>query len=81
VVHAYSLPPSLQTETQTSTSLIPDEGASLKDMVNSYERELIVDALKKHRGSAAAAARYLQTTPRILNYRITKLGVDRSQYR
>jgi Nif-specific regulatory protein len=81
VVHAYSLPPSLQTETQTSTRLIPEEGASLKDMVSSYEREVIVDALKKHRGSAAAAARYLQTTPRILNYRIEKLGVDRSQYR
>jgi Nif-specific regulatory protein len=81
VIHAYSLPPSLQTEEQTKTGLIPSEGASLKDMVNSYERELLVDALKKHRGSAAAAARHLQTTPRILNYRIKHLGIDRSRYR
>jgi Nif-specific regulatory protein len=81
VIHAYSLPPSLQTESQTQTGLIPVEGASLKDMVNSYEREVIVDALKKHRGSAAAAARHLQTTPRILNYRISQLGVDRKRYR
>jgi Nif-specific regulatory protein len=81
VIHAYSLPPSLQTERQTQTGFIPAEGASLKDMVNSYEREVIVDALKKHRGSAAAAARYLQTTPRILNYRISQLGVDRKRYR
>jgi len=81
VIHAYSLPPSLQTESQTSTGLIPVEGASLKDMVSSYEREIIVDALKKHRGSAAAAARYLHTTPRILNYRISHLGIDRKLYR
>ena len=81
VIHAYSLPPSLQTESQTGTVLVPIEGASLKDMVNSYEREVIVDALKRHRGSAAAAARYLQTTPRILNYRIKHLGIDRSLYR
>jgi len=81
VIHAYSLPPSLQTDDQTKTGLIPVEGASLKDMVNAYERELLVDALKKHRGSAAAASRFLQTTPRILNYRIKQLGIDCSQYR
>ncbi len=81
VIHAYSLPPSLQTGDQTKTGLIPMEGASLKDMVNAYERELLVDALKKHRGSAASAARFLQTTPRILNYRINQLGIDRSRYR
>jgi Nif-specific regulatory protein len=81
VIHAYSLPPSLQTDEQTKTGLIPTEGASLKDMVNAYEHELLVDALKKHRGSAAAAARFLQTTPRILNYRIKHLGIDRSRYR
>jgi len=81
VVHAYSLPPSLQTEGQTRTALIPVEGVSLKDMVNSYEREVLIDALKKYRGSAAAAARHLQTTPRILNYRIKHLGIDRSRYR
>jgi len=81
VVHAYSLPPSLQTVDQTRTSIIPVEGASLKDMVNSYEREVLIDSLKKHKGSAAAVARNLRTTPRILNYRIKHLGIDRSRYR
>lgn len=81
VIHAYSLPPSLQTEEQTKTALVPAEGASLKDMVNAYEHEVIVDSLKKHRGSAAAAARHLQTTPRILNYRIKHLGINRDRYR
>ena len=60
VIHGYSLPPSLQTSEETNTALIPREGASLRMMVRSFEREILVDALKKHRGNVAAAARYLQ---------------------
>ena len=81
VIHSYTLPPSLQTASETHTRLLPEQGASLKAMVESYEREILVDALKQQRGNAAAAARQLQTTPRILNYRIQKLGIDPGQYR
>jgi Nif-specific regulatory protein len=81
VIHGYTLPPSLQTSDQTHTRLIPEEGASLKTMVESYEREIIVDALKKQRGNAAAAARYLQTTQRIVNYKISRLGITPKAYR
>ncbi len=81
VIHGYTLPPSLQTASETHTALLPAEGASLKTMVDTYERELIVDALKQHTGVAAAAARHLKTTQRILNYRIKQLGIDPSKYR
>ncbi|MFO7870137.1 MAG: sigma 54-interacting transcriptional regulator [Kiritimatiellia bacterium] len=81
VIHGYNLTPSLQTSEQTGTALLPEKGASLKKMVESYEREIIVDALKKHRGNAAGAARELCTTQRIMNYRIDKLGIRRSDYR
>ncbi|NLF22632.1 MAG: sigma 54-interacting transcriptional regulator [Lentisphaerae bacterium] len=81
VIHGYTLPPTLQTGEATRTAILPDEGASLKTLVDSYEREIIVDALKKHQGSGAAAARFLQTTPRILNYRIRQLGIDPKAYR
>jgi len=81
VIHGYMLPPSLQTSEQTGTALIPREGASLRAMVDSYEREIVVDALKRHRGNAAAAARYLQTTPRILRYRIARLDIHPEDYR
>ncbi len=81
VIHAYSLPPSLQTDEQTSTPLLPQAGADLKAMVHTYEREIIIDSLKKHRGSAAAAARALNTTQRILNYRIKQLQIDRDLYK
>jgi Nif-specific regulatory protein len=81
VIHGYSLPPSLQTGDQTNTAVLPPEGASLKALVESYERELIIDALKKHRGNAAAAARELRTTQRIINYRIANLGIQPRSYR
>ncbi|MCX8044106.1 MAG: sigma 54-interacting transcriptional regulator [Desulfobacterota bacterium] len=81
VLHAYCLPPSLQTADETNTALLPHEGASLKTMVDSYEGELIVDALKKYRGNVAAAARHLQTTQRILHYRIQRLGIDPKKYK
>ena len=81
VVHAYSLPPSLQTSEATGTAIVPDSGASLKSMVDSFEREVIVDSLKKHRGNASAAARHLQTTKRILNYRISNLGIETAKYK
>lgn len=81
VVHAYSLPASLQTIEETNTPLMPESGASLKGLVDSFEREVIVDSLKKYRGNASAAARSLQTTKRILNYKIQKLGVDARNYK
>lgn len=81
VIHAYTLPPSLQTSQETGTELLPTDGASLKGMVESYERELIVDGLKKFDGNAAACARHLQTTKRILNYKIKSIGINPAQYR
>jgi len=81
VVHGFALPPSLQTSQETHTALLPAEGADLKALVESYEREIIIDALKKHRGNATAAARELKTTQRILNYRISKIGIEPRSYR
>ncbi len=81
VIHGYTLPPTLQTGEATHTAILPEEGASLQTLVGSYEREIIVDALKKHSGNAAAAARFLRTTPRILNYRIRQLGIEPRAYR
>jgi Nif-specific regulatory protein len=81
VIHGYTLPPSLQTSDATNTPLLPESGASLQTLVESFERELIVDALKRHRGVAAAAARHLQTTQRIINYRIKHLGISLRDYR
>jgi Nif-specific regulatory protein len=81
VIHGYGMPPSLQTSEHTNTGILPKEGASLKSLLSAYEREIIIDALKKHRGIAAAAARELQTTQRVINYSITRLGIAAQNYR
>lgn len=81
VIHAFNLPPSLQTGQETGTAFVPEEGASLQTMVSSYEREVIIDALKNTRGNVANAARNLQSTPRILHYKIDQLGINPKQYK
>ena len=81
VIHGYNLPPSLQTGDETQTTILSTEGADLTTLVESYEKEIIIDVLKKHRGNAAASARYLNTTQRIINYRIKKLGIHPEKYK
>jgi len=81
VIHAYSLPPSLQTSEQTNTAVLPQEGASLKRMMDAYEREIIIDALKKNQGNATAVARFLKTTSRIIKYRIKHLAINSKNYK
>ena len=81
VIHGFNMPPSLQTSDETHTNLLPENGTNLRQMVEAYEREILIDALKKYRGNAAAVARYLQTTQRIINYRIKNLGIEPRNYK
>ena len=77
VLHAYHLPPTLQTaETSGETTRV-----SLADAVTRYERDLIEDAVKKARGNRAKAARLLNTTERILNRRVRNLDIDYRRFR
>ena len=72
VIHGHHLPPSLQTADASGTVT----RVSLGDAVAAYERDLIQDALKTTRGNRAKAARLLDTTERILNYKVRNLNVD-----
>ena len=72
VIHGHHLPPSLQTADSSGTVT----RVSLKDAVAGYERDLIIDALKTTRGNRAKAARLLDTTERILNYKVRGYGID-----
>lgn len=56
-------------------------GAPLAERVADYERGLIEEALRGTRGNRARAARLLQTTERILGYRIQQYGIDCSRFR
>jgi Nif-specific regulatory protein len=72
VIHGHHLPPSLQTAEASGTIT----RVSLSDAVAGFEKDLIQDALKSTRGNRAKAARLLDTTERVLNYKVRKYGVD-----
>ena len=58
-----------------SPSSPPSPTLSLKSQVDALERTLISDALSSAHGNLAAAARTLQTTPRILSYKARRLSL------
>jgi len=73
----FHLPPTLQ----TSDSINSSNAMSFAAAVENYERELIIDALKQCDGNQTRAARVLDTSLRIINYKINKLGVNARQYK
>jgi Nif-specific regulatory protein len=77
VIHAHHLPPTLQTAEATGTRSDGSFGA----LVGTFERDLLLDALKTSRGNKALAARQLRTTERIFNYKVRKHRIDWRRFR
>jgi Nif-specific regulatory protein len=77
VIHGHHLPPTLQTaETSDTVTRL-----SLDETVGAYESDLIQDALKTTRGNRKRAAQLLDTTERILGYKVKKYGIDCDRFR
>jgi Nif-specific regulatory protein len=77
VIHGHHLPPSLQTAEASGTVT----RVALSDAVAAYEKDLIQDALKTTRGNRAKAARLLDSTERIINYKVKQYGIDAKRFR
>ena len=77
VVHAHHLPPTLQTGEASGTTT----NVSLADAVAAYEKDLLQDALKTTRGNRVKAAKLLDSTERIVSYKVKKYGIDCRRYR
>jgi Nif-specific regulatory protein len=77
VIHGHHLPPTLQTAEASGTVV----RRSLEEAVETFEKDLLLDALKTARGNRARAARLLQSTERIVNYKIRKYGLDASRFK
>jgi Nif-specific regulatory protein len=71
-VHAHHLPPALQAAEASG----PGQTAPLRESLEAFERDALVDALKSAKGNRAKASRILATTERIFNYRVRKYGID-----
>ena len=77
VIHGHHLPPTLQTAEGSGTI----STTSLISAVAALEREMIIDALKTTRGNQTRAAKLLQVSERIINYKVKKYGIDCERFR
>jgi len=77
VIHGHHLPPTLQTAEASDTV----QRQSLDESVAAFERDLLQDALKTTRGNRAHAARLLDTTERIFNYKVKRYGIDARRFK
>jgi Nif-specific regulatory protein len=76
VIHGRHLPPTLQKAVKTER---PAEGI-MSQQVAMLERDLIIEALKRHNGNVTAASRDLGITSRMVRYKIEKLGIDYDRF-
>jgi Nif-specific regulatory protein len=77
VIHGHHLSPTLQTAEASGTVV----SRSLGEAVAVFESNLIQDALKSTRGNRTKAARLLDTTERILSYKVRRYGIDPRRFR
>lgn len=77
VIRGHHLPPSLQIAESTGV----ESGSNLKTMLESMERELILDSLKSSKGNMAKAARDLGLTERVMGLRARKYHLDPKNFR
>ncbi len=76
-IKSFHLPPSLQ----TSESVNSKQSLSLAGAVENFERELIIEALKKTNGNQTKAAKELETSLRIINYKIHQYEIDPKKFK
>jgi Nif-specific regulatory protein len=76
-IQATHLPPTLQ-----RVDTVEAKGQlSLVHQVENFEKELIIDALKKTRGVKSKAAAYLSTTERIIGYKMRQYAIEYKKFR
>jgi len=71
-IHAAHLPATLQ---RSDTIDAPDGELSFEELVQNFEKEIILESLEKTGGNKAKTARELKTTQRVIGYKIEKLGI------
>ena len=71
VVHGHHLSPAIHAAEDGMPAPF-----SLSESLDAYEKDLLLDALRAARGVRSRAARLLQTTDRIFNYKVRKHAID-----
>ncbi|UWQ16352.1 sigma-54 dependent transcriptional regulator [Jannaschia sp. M317] len=68
------------TQEQGETAQVTTEGKPLKEYVEAFERMLIDNTMRRHRGSIAGVMEELSLPRRTLNEKMAKYGLSRSNY-
>ena len=76
VIRAYHLPPSLQTAESSHT----ESTLSFGEAVDQFEKELLIEALKKNKGNMFQAAKELRESYRVVNYKVKKHAIDPKRF-
>lgn len=77
VIKGHHLPPSLQMKTVENKG---KKRGKFESLVRAYEIELITDALKDANGNQTTAAELLDTTKRVVQYKISQYGIDYKRF-
>ena len=77
VIHGHQLPPTLQTAEASGTQV----KGQLNKLLENYEREILLEALKVSRGNRAKAARNLGISERLMGLRVGKFNIDCQRFR
>ncbi len=78
VIEGHDLPPTLQMKGITQRG---KRSGSFETLVAAYEKELITDALKDARGNQTEAAKLLNTTKRVIQYKVKIYEIDYQRFK
>ena len=74
-IHGYNLPSALQTPEFREDPYIAESGLKLEDQLRAFEKRVLEEALRRHGGNRSAAGRELGVSPRMMTYRLGRLGL------
>ena len=74
-IRSYNLPPSMQGDGSLDGLFMDDEAKTLEERLKAAERHILSDAISRHGGSHSAAGRELGVSPRMMSYRLAKVGL------
>ena len=88
IIRNWHLPPELTKEEKEdplfvlpSTEKEKEESIRpLSESLQQYERELLIEALRRNGGNLSAAGRELRVSPRMMTYRVSRLGILREDF-
>ena len=78
-IHSHNLPPTLQTDESARKPMLPNQIAPLSTLMDTYEKEILSEALKRNGGNMSAAARDLSISPRVMHYKVHRLNINISE--